>query len=58
MGTRRCHALRVICMDLWAAYANPVKEHAPQAQICSTGSTLSNASTKPSNKSGVSKCAV
>ena len=33
MGTRRCHTLRVICMDMWAAYANLVKEHAPQAQI-------------------------
>jgi transposase len=33
MGTRRCHTLRVICMDLWAAYANLVKQHAPQAQI-------------------------
>ena len=30
MGTRRCHTLRVICMDMWAAYANLVKEHAPQ----------------------------
>ena len=25
--------MRVICMDMWAAYANLVKEHAPQAQI-------------------------
>src|SRR6202162_6129329 len=33
MGTRRCHTLRVICMDMWAAYANLVREHAPQAQI-------------------------
>src|ERR1017187_7956639 len=33
MGTRRCHTLRVICMDMWAPYANLVKEHAPQAQI-------------------------
>ena len=33
MGARRCHTLRVICMDMWAAYANLVKEHAPQAQI-------------------------
>jgi transposase len=33
MGTRRCHTLRVICMDMWAAYANLLKEHAPQAQI-------------------------
>ena len=33
MGTRRCHSLRVIGMDMWAAYANLVREHAPQAQI-------------------------
>src|SRR5580698_2560761 len=33
MGARRCHTLRVICMDMWAAYANLVKQHAPQAQI-------------------------
>jgi transposase len=33
MGARRCHTLRVICMGMWAAYANLVKEHAPQAQI-------------------------
>ena len=33
MGTRRCHTLRVICMDMWASYANLVKQHAPQAQI-------------------------
>jgi transposase len=33
MGRRRCHTLRVVCMDMWAAYANLVREHAPQAQI-------------------------
>jgi transposase len=33
MGARRCRTLRVICRDMWAAYANLVKEHAPQAQI-------------------------
>ena len=33
MGMRRCHTLRVICMDMWAAYANLVRKHAPQAQI-------------------------
>jgi len=33
LGARRCHTLRVICMDMWAAYANLVKEYAPQAQI-------------------------
>jgi len=33
MGRRRCHTLQVVCMDMWAAYANLVREHAPQAQI-------------------------
>ena len=33
LGARRCHTLRVICLDMWAAYANLVKEYAPQAQI-------------------------
>lgn len=33
MGRRRCHTLRVVCMDMWAAYANLVREHAPHAQI-------------------------
>jgi len=33
MGARRCHTLRVICMDMWASYANLVKQYAPQAQI-------------------------
>ena len=33
MGRRRCRTLQVVCMDMWAAYANLVREHAPQAQI-------------------------
>ena len=33
MGRRRCQTLRVVCMDMWAAYANLVRAHAPQAQI-------------------------
>jgi len=33
MGKRRCQTLRVVCMDMWAAYANLVREHAPHAQI-------------------------
>jgi transposase len=33
MRTRRCHTLRVVCMDMWAAYANLVGEHASNAQI-------------------------
>jgi transposase len=33
MGTRRCHTLRVVCMDMWAPYAKLVREHATNAQI-------------------------
>ena len=33
MGRRRCHTLQVVCMDMWAAYANLVREHARNAQI-------------------------
>ena len=33
MGRRRCRTLQVVCMDMWAAYANLVREHAPNAQI-------------------------
>jgi len=33
MGRRRCATLRVVCMDMWAAYVKLVREHAPQAQI-------------------------
>ena len=33
MGRRRCHTLRVVCMDMWAPYAKLVKDHAPQAQL-------------------------
>lgn len=33
MGRRRCHTLQVVCMDMWAAYANLVREHAPNAKI-------------------------
>ena len=33
MGARRCHTLRVVCMDMWAAYANLVRELAKNAQI-------------------------
>jgi len=33
MGTRRCHTLRVVCMDMWAPYANLVREYATYAQI-------------------------
>src|SRR5450631_444582 len=33
MGKRRCQTLQVVCMDMWAAYANLVRQHAPNAQI-------------------------
>jgi transposase len=33
LGKRRCRTLRVVCMDMWAAYVNLVREHAPQAKI-------------------------
>lgn len=33
MGRRRCRTLRVVCMDMWAAYAKLVREHASNAQI-------------------------
>lgn len=33
MGKRRCQTLQVVCMDMWAAYAKLVREHAVHAQI-------------------------
>jgi len=33
MGRRRCRTLQVVCMDMWAPYANLVREHAVNAQI-------------------------
>ena len=33
MGRRRCQALKVVCMDMWAPYAKLVHEHATNAQI-------------------------
>jgi transposase len=33
MGSRRCHTLQVVCMDMWAPYAKLVREHAVNAQI-------------------------
>lgn len=33
MGRRRCRTLQVVCMDMWAPYANLVRQHAPNAQI-------------------------
>ena len=33
MGARRCHTLRVVCMDMWAPYAKLVREYAHRAQI-------------------------
>jgi transposase len=33
LGPRRCRTLQVVCMDMWAAYANLVRQYAPQAKI-------------------------
>ena len=33
MGRRRCDTLQVVCMDMWAAYAKLVREHARNALI-------------------------
>src|SRR5216683_3232706 len=33
LGPRRCRTLQVVCMDMWAAYAKLVHDHAPNAQI-------------------------
>jgi transposase len=33
MGPRRCRTLQVVCMDMWAAYAKLVRDHARNAQI-------------------------
>jgi len=33
LGRRRCRTLQAVCMDMWAAYAKLVREHAPNAQI-------------------------
>ncbi len=33
LGKRRCRTLQVVCMDMWATYANLVREHAPNAQL-------------------------
>jgi len=33
MGKRRCQTLQVVCMDMWAAYAKLVRDHAVHAQI-------------------------
>ena len=33
MGKRRCQTLQVVCMDMWAAYAKLVRDHAVNAQI-------------------------
>jgi transposase len=33
LGKRRCQTLQVVCMDMWAAYARLVRDHAVNAQI-------------------------
>jgi transposase len=40
MGRRRCHTLRVVCMDMWAPYANLVQEYATKAQLLSDRSRI------------------
>jgi transposase len=58
MGRRRCHTLQVICMDMWAAYAKLVKEHAPQAQILFDRFHIVKHLNEAWKKSGAVKCAV
>jgi transposase len=33
LGRRRCRTIRVVCMDMWAAYATAVADHLPKAQV-------------------------
>lgn len=33
VGSRRCATVRIVCMDMWAAYANAVREQLPNAHI-------------------------
>jgi transposase len=33
LGRRRCRTIRVVCMDMWAAYAKAVAGHLPNAQV-------------------------
>jgi transposase len=33
LGARRCATVRIVCMDMWAAYAKAVREKLPNAQI-------------------------
>jgi transposase len=33
LGRRRCRTIRIVCMDMWAAYLRAVRERAPQAEI-------------------------
>jgi len=33
LGVRRCATVRIVCMDMWAAYANAVRQQLPNAQI-------------------------
>ena len=40
MGRRRCHTLRVVCMDMWAPNANLVQEYATKAQFLSDRSHI------------------
>ncbi len=33
LGRRRCASVRIVCMDMWAAYAKAVRQQLPKAQI-------------------------
>jgi len=33
LGPRRCRTVQAVCMDMWAAYAQAVRAHLPQARI-------------------------
>jgi len=33
LGRRRSRTINVVCMDMWRAYLNAVRQHAPQAQV-------------------------
>jgi transposase len=57
LGTRRCRTLQIVCMDMWAAYANLVRQYAPQARILFAASTLCNTSTRLWIRCAVARCA-
>jgi transposase len=56
LGRRRCSTLQVVCMDMWAAYVNLVREHAPQAQILFDRFHMINICRRQSMRYGGAKC--